>query len=124
MSGRRSASGGAELVDRGVPDRGHGTGALGDEQEVELDELMALLLEQTLDPAAHGEVLPHARHAPVPPLTLDVDPWADAHIAAERAIGEIEIGARMRRSLRLAIKRQRLAEPSEIHGGALGREMK
>src|ERR1700682_2140134 len=107
-----------------MPDRGHGTGALGDEQEVELDELMTLLLEQTLDPAAHCEVLPHPRHTPVPPLALDVDPRADAHIAAERAISEIEVSARMRRSLRLAIKRQRLAEASEIHGGALGRQMK
>src|SRR6267143_266795 len=118
------ASGGAELVNRGVPDRGDGTGALGDEKEIELDELMPLLLEETLDPGAHGEVLAHARHAPVAPLALDVDPGADPHVATERAVRKIEVGARMRRRLRLAIERQRLAEASEIHGGTVRGELK
>src|SRR3989442_15365622 len=118
------ASGRAELVNRGVPDRGDGTGALGDEKEIELDELMSLLLEETLDPGAHGEVLARARHAPVAPLALDVDPGADPHVATERAVGKIEVSARMRRRHRLAIWRQRLAEAREIHGCALMRDVK
>src|SRR5882762_1206059 len=113
------ASGDAELVDRGVPDRRHGTGALGDQEEIELDELMPLFLEETLDPGPHGEVLAHARHTPVAPLALDVDPGADPHVATERAVRKIEVGGRMRRRLRLAIERQRLAEASEIHGGTV-----
>src|SRR5207249_11110031 len=118
------ASGGAELVDRGVPDRRHGTGALGDQEEIELDELTPLFLEETLHPDPHGELLAHARHSPVAPPALDVDPGADPHVATERAVGKIEVGARMRRSLRPAIERQRLPEAGEIPGGALRGELK
>src|SRR5262245_7732273 len=61
----RRPSGGAELVDRGVPDGGHRATAVGEEQEIEGRELVPLALEEALHAPPHLQPLADAGGAEV-----------------------------------------------------------
>ncbi len=69
---------------------------VGDEQEVELGELVPLALEQACDAAAGRDVLAVGDDPEVRDLAADVHPWTEAHIATEDPIGGKEEIAGMR----------------------------
>src|SRR5215470_918199 len=103
------SSRGPELVDRHVADRGHRTCALGQQQQVQLDELVSLALEEALDPGARLELLAQPRHAQVLALALDVDPRAHPHVPIQGAVGLLEVHAGMGRRVGAPVHRQGLA---------------
>src|SRR5262245_4473728 len=87
----------SQLVDRDVTDGRDGARARGEEEQVQLHELVAFALEEVLHLGAHLERLSHARNAQVLTLTLHVDPRADPNVAVQRAVGLLEIEAGMSR---------------------------
>src|SRR5437870_2010680 len=70
-----------QAVDGGMPDGCDGP-RVGEQQEVQLDELAPLALEQALDLPTRLEPLAHMGRAQVPAVALHVDPRTHAHVAA------------------------------------------
>src|SRR5712692_12013080 len=102
-----------ELVDGHVADRGHRAGALGEQEQVQLHELVPLALEEVLDPGARLESLVHARDAQMLAVALHVDPRADPHVPVQRAVGLLEVDPGMGGRVGVAIHRQLLAHPAQ-----------
>src|SRR6266851_3559231 len=100
-----------ELVDGHVADRGHRPGALGQQEQIQLHELVPLALEEVLDPGARLEPLAHARDAQMLAVALHVDPRADPHVPVQRAVGLLEVDPGMGGRVGVAIHRQLLAHP-------------
>src|SRR6266545_991240 len=100
-----------ELVDGHVADRGHRPDALGEQEQIQLDELVPLALEEVLDPRARLEPLAHARHAQVLAVALHVDPRADPHVPIQRAVGLLEVHPGMGGRVGGAIHAELLAHP-------------
>ena len=65
--------------------------ALGQQQEVQLDELVSLALEKAPDLRPRLEALADAKRAQVLPLALRVDPRAHDDIAAQGPICLVQI---------------------------------
>src|SRR5262249_13019874 len=116
----RSSAGLAEEIDRGVTDGRHRTGAVGDQKQISFHELVALLLEEALHAAPHGELISHAGHAPVLALAAHVDPRTHAHVAVQCAVGQIEMAAGMAGSSRASVETEALAEPRHPTRGGRG----
>jgi CheY-like chemotaxis protein/predicted regulator of Ras-like GTPase activity (Roadblock/LC7/MglB family) len=108
-----------EPVDRGVADVGGGPrGRAGHDQQVQLDHLTPLLLEDRADAAAGGQMRADARSPEVTDDAADVDPRADVHVVAERAVGLLQEERGMDPALPATVIRQRVRDELEILRGA------
>src|SRR5260370_3652477 len=81
-------------VDRGMQDVGHGLGA-GENRDVELDEVAALLLPERSDFRAGRERGADPRATQVAHYAADVDPRSDDDVGAESAVAQLRVEGRL-----------------------------
>src|SRR6185503_9666833 len=109
-----SSGGGGQAEDRRMEDVGDWARAIaGDDQQVELDELAALLLEDRAHAAARRQGLADAGAAQVADDAADVDPWAHLHILAQRLVGLVEEERGMHPPVAATVERQWIVDARE-----------
>src|SRR5262249_5222993 len=108
-----------DLVDRRVAHVHDRAGVVGDHQEVEVDEPVALALEQTRDAAAGRDPVAVGHHAVVGDVAADMHPRAQADVGAEDPVGGQQQVPRVR-GAGVPVEGKVLPDLVEERGGMLG----